>query len=72
MSECERRHKAFYSRAQHQLKEIEFSTREVTSLSYHINSLAADINNSEVNSRKMEFIKGEIKDKLKEFARNVN
>ena len=41
-------------------------------MSAQLNMLSSEISDGEVNSRKLEFIKTEIKDKLKEFANNVN
>lgn len=37
-----------------------------------LNTLSLEIGSSEVNCKKMEFFKGEIKDKLKEFAGSVD
>ena len=55
-------------RAQHHLKEIQFSCRDVIEMSRQLNLLSQQLQESEVNYRKIEFVKGEIKDKLKEYA----
>jgi hypothetical protein len=72
MSEQERRQKLFYNRAHHQIREIEHNCREVIAFSKQLGQTAADVADSEVNSRKMEFLKSEITHKLKEFANTID
>ena len=71
-SESNKRYRLFLSRSQHQLKEVEFNCREVISLSQQLNLMAGDVQATEVNSRKIEFMKGEIKDKLREYSSYID
>ena len=57
MSEQEKRQKLFLGKAQHQLKEIEFNCREVMELTSQLNLVANEIQESDVNLRKVEFLK---------------
>ena len=68
MSDPEKKQKLFYNRAQHQLREIEFSCREVVTLSQNIKIMGGDISDGDINCKKIEFIKTEIKEKLKAMA----
>jgi hypothetical protein len=72
MSDPEKKQKLFYNRAQHQLREIEFSCREVVTLSQNIKIMGGDISDGDINCKKIEFIKTEIKEKLKEVASNID
>jgi hypothetical protein len=72
MSDPEKKQKLFYNRAQHQLREIEFSCREVVTLSQNIKIMGGDISDADINCKKIEFIKTEIKEKLKEVASNID
>lgn len=68
----EQKQRVFYNRAQHRLREVEASCREIITLSKTFNGLAEDISDSELNTRKLEILKSEIKDKLREFANNID
>jgi hypothetical protein len=72
MLDPDRKQNASYGRATHQLREIEYNCREVASMSKYLNTLASEVAGSEVNCRKVEIFKTEIKDKLKEFALSID
>lgn len=62
----------FFNRAQHQIRDIELTCREVITFSKQLNLTANGVDSSEVACRKMEIIKTEIRDKLREFALNID
>ena len=72
MSDLEKKQKQFYNRAQHQLREIEFSCREVVGLAQNIKLVGGELDDLDINCKKIELLKGEIKEKLREVASNID
>jgi uncharacterized protein YhaN len=54
------------------LREIETACRQVTLLARKLNTFSAELAVSEVNCRKVEMLKGDIRDKLREYASNID
>jgi hypothetical protein len=63
---------ALTSRASYQLREIEAACRQVTVFSRQLNTFSVEVGASEVNCRKVEMLKGDIRDKLREYSSSID
>lgn len=72
MIDSSRKQTALYARANHQLREIEAACRQVTIFARQLNTFSVEVPASQVNCRKVETLKSDIRDKLKEYASNID
>lgn len=72
MADSSSKQTALTIRANYQLQEIETACRQVSVISRQLNAFSNEVAASDVNCRKIEMLKTDIRDKLREYASSID